>query len=130
MDTPEDHSDIYVNCSALLNLSNDNHSEKAKSDYQIFLNGSVDVARFVMKQGFPFIADEERRYFGKEGNFEAFLQFYGKHMVLDVGRVISANAEMYQAMIALSVLKDIVNACAKETIKTIFEDLNGDSFGI
>lgn len=33
-------------------------------------------------------------------------------------------------MIAPSVLKNIVNACAKETIKTIVEDLNGDCFGI
>ncbi|XP_047256032.1 SCAN domain-containing protein 3-like [Capsicum annuum] len=33
-------------------------------------------------------------------------------------------------MICPNVQKDIVNSCAKETLKAIFEDLNGDYFGI
>ncbi|XP_059301905.1 uncharacterized protein LOC132053822 [Lycium ferocissimum] len=130
MDIPEDHSDTNVNHSSLLNLSNDKHSEKAKSEYRILLNALIDVAGFVLKQGLPFIADEERKCLGIEGNFEAFLQWYGDHVVPDVGRVMLENAQMHQTMIAPSVQKDIVNACAKETIKTIVKDLNGDYFGI
>ncbi|KAG5601008.1 hypothetical protein H5410_032378 [Solanum commersonii] len=132
MDTAnlEDQSDSNVNSPALLNLSNDKHSEKAKSEYRILLNALIDVARFILKQGLPFLTDEERKCLGDKGNFEAFLEWYGNHVVPDVGRVISENAEMHQNMIAPSVLKNVVNVCAKETIKRIVEDLNGDYFGI
>lgn len=94
--SPEDHSDTNVDRSALLNLANDKHSEKAKSDYRTLLNGVIDVARFLLKQGLPFLVDEERKCLGDEGNLEAFLQWYGKHVVPDVGRVISENAQMHQ----------------------------------
>ncbi|XP_049410428.1 uncharacterized protein LOC125873565 [Solanum stenotomum] len=126
----QDQSDSNVNSPALLNLSNDKHSEKAKREYRILLSALIDVARFILKQGLPFLTDEERKCLEDNGNFEAFLEWYGNHVVPDVGRVISENAEMHQNMIAPSVLKNIVNVCAKETIKRIVEDLNGDYFGI
>lgn len=126
--SPEDHSDTDFSHFALLNLANYNDSEKAKSEYLILLNTSIDVARFILKHGWSFLADDEKKLLEREGNFEALLQFYGHHIVHDVGRVILENAEMHRTMIAPSFLKDIVNACAKETIKTIVEDLSGDYF--
>ncbi|XP_059310916.1 uncharacterized protein LOC132062349 [Lycium ferocissimum] len=48
----------------------------------------------------------------------------------DVGKVILENAPQNDTLTCPMIQKDIVNACAKETVKAIIGDLNGDYFGI
>ncbi|XP_059295645.1 uncharacterized protein LOC132048980 [Lycium ferocissimum] len=48
----------------------------------------------------------------------------------DVGKVILENAPQNDTLTCPMIQKDIVNACAKETVKAIIGELNGDYFGI
>ncbi|KAK4713316.1 hypothetical protein R3W88_019223 [Solanum pinnatisectum] len=48
----------------------------------------------------------------------------------DVGKVILENAPQNDTLTCPMIQKDIANACAKETLKAIIGDLNGDYFGI
>ncbi|KAM3202255.1 hypothetical protein P3L10_029879 [Capsicum annuum] len=64
-----------------------------------------------------------------QGYFLGFLRWHGdKH--LDVGKVILEKALQHDTLTCPMIQKDIVNAYAKETLKVIIEDLNGDYFGI
>ncbi|XP_015167797.1 zinc finger MYM-type protein 1-like [Solanum tuberosum] len=58
-----------------------------------------------------------------------FLRWHGdKHP--NVGKVILENAPQNDTLTCPMIQKDIANACAKETLKAIIGDLNGDYFGI
>ncbi|XP_047259695.1 zinc finger MYM-type protein 1-like [Capsicum annuum] len=58
-----------------------------------------------------------------------FLRWYeDKHP--DVGKVILEKVRQNDTLTCPMIQKDIVNACMKETLKVIIEDLNGDYFGI
>ncbi|XP_047259045.1 uncharacterized protein LOC124891317 [Capsicum annuum] len=48
----------------------------------------------------------------------------------DVGKVILEKTPQNDTLTCPMIQKDIGNACAKETLKVIIEDLNGDYFGI
>ncbi|XP_016477328.2 uncharacterized protein LOC107798805 [Nicotiana tabacum] len=104
-------------------------SEKVKSDHRIRLNASVDVVRFLLRNGLSFRGHNESEDSEYKGLFLELLEFHGdKH--LDVGNVILHKAPKNDMMICSAIQKDIVDACAKETIKTIIQDLDDDFFGI
>ncbi|XP_075086345.1 uncharacterized protein LOC142169049 [Nicotiana tabacum] len=65
----------------------------------------------------------------KRGNFIELLQWYADRDD-EVKKVVLQSAPQNNMMIAPNIQKEIVNACAKEIIKAIVEDLNGDYFGI
>ncbi|KAH0766275.1 hypothetical protein KY285_002146 [Solanum tuberosum] len=107
----------------------DKQSEKARSDYRMRLNASIDVARFLLTSGFPFRGHDESEGSEYKGAFLELLKWYGDRS-FDVGRVILGNAPQNDMMICPTIQKDIVEACAKETTKAIIEDLDGNYFGI
>ncbi|XP_015159299.1 zinc finger MYM-type protein 1-like, partial [Solanum tuberosum] len=107
----------------------DKQSEKARSDYRMLLNSSIDVARFLLTSGFPFRGHDESEGSDYKGAFLELLKWYGDRS-FDVGRVILGNSPQNDMMICPTIQKDIVEACAKETTKAIIEDLDGDYFGI
>ncbi|KAH0713615.1 hypothetical protein KY289_009574 [Solanum tuberosum] len=107
----------------------DKQSEKARSDYRMRLNASIDVARFLLTSGFSFRGHDESEGSEYKGAFLELLKWYGDRS-FDVGRVILGNAPQNDMMICPTIQKDIVEACAKETTKAIIEDLDGDYFGI
>nr|XP_016464462.1 PREDICTED: zinc finger MYM-type protein 1-like [Nicotiana tabacum] len=69
------------------------------------------------------------RFCGHAGIFLELLQWYGD-IDRDVGSIILENSPKNEVMYSPSIQKDIIDACAKETIKAIIEDLDGDFFGI
>ncbi|KAG5600467.1 hypothetical protein H5410_031837 [Solanum commersonii] len=89
-----------INQRQSIQSSFDKQSEKARSDYRMRLNASIDVARFLLTSGFSFRGHDE------------------------------SNSPQNDMMICPTIQKDIVEACAKETSKAIVEDLDGDYFGI
>ncbi|XP_049356325.1 uncharacterized protein LOC125820946 [Solanum verrucosum] len=102
----------------------DKQSEKARSDYRMCLNASIDVARFLLTSGFPFRGHDESEGSEYKGAFLELLKWYGDRS-FDVGRVTLGNAPQNDMMICPKIQKDIVEACAKETTKAIIEDLDG-----
>ncbi|XP_059301575.1 uncharacterized protein LOC132053521 [Lycium ferocissimum] len=113
----------------LILTSFDKHNEKDKNNYRVRLNASVDVTRFLLKQGMPFRGHDEGETSTKRGNFLELLKWYANRHD-EVNKVVLENAPQNNMMIAPSIQKEIVNACAKETMKAIVKDLNGDYFGI
>nr|XP_016443546.1 PREDICTED: uncharacterized protein LOC107768895 [Nicotiana tabacum] len=104
-------------------------SEKVKSNHRIRLNDLVDVVRFLLRNGLSFRGHNESEDSKYKGLFLELLEFHGdKH--LDVGKVILHKATNNDMMICPAIQKDIVDACAKETIKAIIQDLDDDFFGI
>ncbi|XP_075098040.1 uncharacterized protein LOC107788001 [Nicotiana tabacum] len=107
----------------------DKHSEKLKSEYRMRLEASIDVERLLLLYGLPFRGHDESESSTNQGLFLGFLRWHGdKHP--DVGKVILKNTPQNDTLTCPMIQKDIINACAKETLKAIIEDLNGDYFGI
>ncbi|XP_075091629.1 uncharacterized protein LOC142171823 [Nicotiana tabacum] len=77
----------------------------------------------------PFQGHDEGETFTKRGNFVELLQWYADRDD-EVKKVVLQSSPQNNMMIAPNIQKEIVNACAKEIIKAIVEDLNGDYFGI
>ncbi|XP_071722385.1 uncharacterized protein [Rutidosis leptorrhynchoides] len=103
--------------------------DQMRNAYRIRLNASIDIARLVLQCGLPFRGHDESESSSKKGNFLTFLTWYSKR-VDKVGAVTLKNAPQNSQMIYPSIQKDIVNACAHETIKAILEDLGDDYFAI
>ncbi|XP_075077283.1 uncharacterized protein LOC142164018 [Nicotiana tabacum] len=102
-------------------------SEKAKNDHRIHLNTSVDVVRFLLRNGLSFRGHDESEH--SEDIFLELLEFHGdKHS--DVGNVILHKAPKNDMMICPAIQKNIVGACAKEPIKAIIKDLDYGFFRI
>ncbi|XP_047264180.1 zinc finger MYM-type protein 1-like [Capsicum annuum] len=107
----------------------DKHSQKAKSEYRIRLEASIDVASLLLYHGLPFRGHDESESSTNQGYFLGFLRWHeDKHS--NVGKVILEKAPQNDTLTCPMIQKDIVNACAKEILKVIIEDLNGDYFGI
>ncbi|XP_070024953.1 uncharacterized protein [Nicotiana sylvestris] len=80
-------------------------------------------------ESLPFRGHDESQSSTNRGIFIELLQWYGD-IDQDVGSIILENSPRNEMMCSPSIQKDIVDACAKETIKAIIEDLDGDFFGI
>ncbi|XP_060182864.1 uncharacterized protein LOC132612791 [Lycium barbarum] len=77
----------------------------------------------------PFRGHDESETSARRGNVLDLLKWYADKNE-DVKQVVLENAPQNDIMICPNIQKDIVSSCAKETVKAIVEDLNGDYFGI
>ncbi|XP_015087076.1 zinc finger MYM-type protein 1-like [Solanum pennellii] len=118
-----------MNQSQSIRTSFDKKSKKEKSESRRCLSASVDVTRFLLKLGLSFRGHDESRSSSNRGIFLELLQWYGD-INKDVGIIILEKAQKNEMMCSPSIQKDIVDSCAKETIKSILENLDGDYFGI
>ncbi|XP_075099506.1 uncharacterized protein LOC107822125 [Nicotiana tabacum] len=107
----------------------DKQSEKIKSDHQVRLNASIDVIMYLLKEGIPFRGHDESVTSTRRGHFLDLLKWYAD-MKEDVKNMVLEKAPKNNTMTSPDIQKDIVNSCAKETVKEIIEDLNGNFFGI
>ncbi|XP_059295392.1 uncharacterized protein LOC132048713 [Lycium ferocissimum] len=106
----------------------DKQKEETKSKYRVRLNASIDVARFLLKEGMSFRGHDESETSARRENFLDLLKWYADKNE-DAKQVVLENAPQNDIRICPIIQKDIVSSCAKETNKAI-EDLNGDYFGI
>ncbi|KAM3236184.1 hypothetical protein P3L10_016221 [Capsicum annuum] len=107
----------------------DKHSQLAKSEYRIRLEASIDVARLLLYHGLSFRGHDKSEASTNQDYFLGFLRWHGdKHP--GVEKVILQKAPQNDTLTCPMIQKDIVNACEKETLIVIIEDLNGHYFGI
>ncbi|XP_060182153.1 uncharacterized protein LOC132611798 [Lycium barbarum] len=118
-----------MNQSQSIQTAYDKKLEKDKSESRRHLSVSVDVTRFLLRLGLSFRGHNESQYSSNRGIFLELLQWYGDINEV-VGSIILENAPKNEMMCSPSIQKYIVDSCAKETIKAIIEDLDGDYFGI
>ncbi|XP_016471481.2 uncharacterized protein LOC107793607 [Nicotiana tabacum] len=107
----------------------DKQSGKIKSEHRVCLNASIDMIRYLLKEGMPFRGHDESIISTRRGHFLDLLKWYANRKE-DVKNVVLEKALKNNTMTSPNIQKDVVNSCAKETVKAIIEDLNGDFFRI
>ncbi|XP_060195068.1 uncharacterized protein LOC132624280 [Lycium barbarum] len=103
--------------------------EKFEGDYRVRLNASVDVIRYLLREGMPFRGHNKCVTSTRRGHFLDLLKWYADKKE-DVKNVVLEKAPKNNTTTSPDIQKDIVNSCAKETVNAIIEDLNEDYFGI
>ncbi|XP_070660515.1 uncharacterized protein [Malus domestica] len=103
--------------------------DEARIQYRARLNASIDCCRFLLRQGLAFRGNDESEHSSNHGNFLELLQFLADHNE-DVKAVTLKNAPENHKLTSPDIQKDIVNACATETIKTIIKDIGTSLFSI
>ncbi|KAG2539393.1 hypothetical protein PVAP13_9NG471214 [Panicum virgatum] len=109
------HYNAMKNCDDLLNrkqhidVQYNQITEVAKRAYFTRLNGSIDTARLLLKQGLSFRGHDESKESYNRGNFKEFYDCLAEHDPILHKR-------------------DIVECFANEIIQSILEELGGDVF--
>ena len=101
-------------------------SESAK-DYFTRLNGSIDVARILVKQGLPFRGHDESKKSLNKWNFREFCNFVEEQNPTLRKEVDKKNSDN-SLLIAPEIQKDIVHCFAKEVLHSILEEIGDDVF--
>ncbi|XP_057515164.1 uncharacterized protein LOC130796782 [Amaranthus tricolor] len=103
--------------------------EGIKIKHQRGLEASVKCLRWLILQDMPFWGHDEEQESLNTNNFIELLKFHAEGRP-DIEDVVLENVSKNCQMTALSIQKDIINACAKETIKAIVEEIGDECFAI
>ncbi|XP_070029585.1 uncharacterized protein [Nicotiana sylvestris] len=103
----------------------DLHVGKVNSLHHKCFNKMLDLSN----QGLSFRGHDESDSSKNKGLFLGLLEWFAKRLP-EVDRVILKHAPKNDMMTSPKIQKDIVSACAQETVKAIINDLDGDYFGI
>ncbi|XP_062114586.1 uncharacterized protein LOC133825690 [Humulus lupulus] len=107
-----------------------NHkNDKDRKSYRVRLTASVDSIRFLLRQGLAFRGHDESEDSNNQGNFLELLNFLADHNE-EVRAVALKNAPENLRLTSPRIQKDIVNACAIETIDVIIKDMGDAVFSI
>ncbi|XP_009800666.1 uncharacterized protein [Nicotiana sylvestris] len=117
------------NQSQSIQVAFDKQSEKQRNEHRIRLNVSINVVRFLLYFGLSFRGHDENDSSKNKGLFLGLLVWLAKRLP-EVDRVILKHAPKNDMMTSPKIQKDVVSACAQETVKAIINDLDGDYFGI
>jgi hypothetical protein len=102
-------------------------SESSKEDYFTRLNGSIDFARILAKQGLPFRGHDESKVSLNKGNFRELREF-AEEQNPTLKRATSKNKSENSLLVALEIQRDIVQCFAKEVLHAILEEIGHDVF--
>ncbi|XP_021306313.1 uncharacterized protein LOC8155504 [Sorghum bicolor] len=102
-------------------------NESAKRDYMIRLNGSIDVARMLAKQGLPFRGHDESKDSLNRGNFREFRDFAAEQNPI-LGKATSKGKSENSLLVSPEIQRDIVHCFAKEVLQAILDDIGNDFF--
>ena len=103
------------------------HCEKAKRAYFTRLNGSIDTARLLLKQGLPFRGHDESKNSNNKGNFLEFYDCLVQHDI-ELNKAVTTNAAGNSCMLAPEIQRDIVECFANEVLHSILDELGNDVF--
>ncbi|XP_034197978.1 zinc finger MYM-type protein 1-like, partial [Prunus dulcis] len=105
------------------------HSEQARMAYRRCLIASIKCTKFLLRQGLSFRGNDESATSSNRGNYLELLQFLADNDE-KVKEVVLENAPGNLKLVAPKIQKDIVNACAGETLDVIMSDLKDRFFSI
>ncbi|XP_062076272.1 uncharacterized protein LOC133781179 [Humulus lupulus] len=129
------HYECYKKCEALMNEKQQiqhifvKKNDKDRKSYRVRLTASVDSIRFLLRQGLAFRGHDESEDSNNQGNFLELLNFLADHNE-EVRAVALKNAPENLRLTSPRIQKDIVNACAVETINVIIKDMGDAVFSI
>ncbi|CAN6679356.1 unnamed protein product [Malus baccata var. baccata] len=99
-------------------------TDKARINYHTLLNASLECTRWLLGQGLPFRGHDESFKSSNKGNYLELIQFLSKHNE-QVRKVVFENAPKNLKYTSSDIQKDLVYACAIETIDAITKDMEG-----
>ncbi|XP_020415530.1 zinc finger MYM-type protein 1-like [Prunus persica] len=105
------------------------HSEQARMAYRRCLIASIKCTKFLLRQGLSFHRNDESATSSNKGNYLKQLQFLADNDE-KVKVVVLENAPGNLKLVAPKIQKDIVNACAGETLDVIMSGLKDRFFSI
>ncbi|XP_071741055.1 uncharacterized protein [Rutidosis leptorrhynchoides] len=99
-----------------------------KQEYRIRLQCSVDAVRYVMHNALPFRGHDESEGSIYKGIFLETLKLIGSQN--ENARKAMSKAPKNCKLTSSDIQKDIVDCFAKEILKSIFEEIGNDVFGL
>ncbi|CAN6712984.1 unnamed protein product [Malus baccata var. baccata] len=97
--------------------------DEARVNYHTLLSGALDCTRWLLRQGLAFRGHDDR------GNYIELMQFLADHNE-KVRKVVFENAPKNLNYTSSDIQKDLVRACASETINAITKDLECTFFSL
>ncbi|KAI5324597.1 hypothetical protein L3X38_033670 [Prunus dulcis] len=94
------------------------HSEQARMAYRRCLIASIKCTKFLLRQGLSFRGNDESATSSNKGNYLELLQFLADNYE-KIKEVLLENAPGNLKLVTPKIQKDIVNACARETLDVI-----------
>nr|XP_008385685.2 zinc finger MYM-type protein 1-like [Malus domestica] len=104
-------------------------TDEARINYRTLLNASLECTRWLLGQGLPFRGHDESFKSSNRGNYLELMQFLSKHNE-QVRKVVFENAPKNLKYTSSDIQKDLVRACAIETIDAITKDMEGAFFSL
>ncbi|KAI5340365.1 hypothetical protein L3X38_019639 [Prunus dulcis] len=105
------------------------HSKQARMAYRRCLIASIKCTKFLLRQGLSFRGNDESATSSNRENYLELLQFLADNDE-KVKEVVLENAPGNLKLVAPKIQKDIVNACARETLDVIMSGLKDRFFSI
>ncbi|KAI5338336.1 hypothetical protein L3X38_017607 [Prunus dulcis] len=118
-----------INQNTLTETAVSKHSEQACMAYRRCLIASIKCTKFLLRQGLSFRGNDESATSSNMGNYLELLQFLADNDE-KVKEVVLENAPGNLKLVAPKIQKDIVNACAGETLDVIMSGLKDRFFSI
>uniref|UniRef100_A0A7N0V9K9 TTF-type domain-containing protein n=1 Tax=Kalanchoe fedtschenkoi TaxID=63787 RepID=A0A7N0V9K9_KALFE len=104
-------------------------SSEVRKLYKSRLTHSLRCLRFLLRQGLAFRGHDESESSENKGNFRELLAWLAENND-EVEKVVFKNAPGNNQMTSGGIQKELINSCAKETLKLIIEEVKDDFFGI
>ncbi|CAN6586647.1 unnamed protein product [Malus baccata var. baccata] len=104
-------------------------TDEARNNYHTLLNASLECTRWLLGQGLPFCGHDESLKSNNRGNYLELMHFLSKHNE-QVRKVVFENAPKNLKYTSSDIQKDLVCACAIETINAITKDMEGEFFSL
>ncbi|XP_070662428.1 uncharacterized protein [Malus domestica] len=104
-------------------------TDEARINYHTLLCGALDCTRWLLQQGLPFRGHDESFKSSNRGNYLELMQFLADHND-KVRKVVFENAPKNLKYTSSDIQKDLVRACAIETIGAITKDMEGTFFSL
>lgn len=127
------HNQAMKDCEALLkqeqhiDVAMQRSSDAARLAYYTRVNGSVDVARLLLKQGLPFRGHDESKTSYNKGNFLETHDLLAEHDP-ELRKAVSVDGASKSIMLCPDVQKDIASCFAKEILKSILQEIGHGVF--
>ena len=129
------HNNVVKKCDDLMNQGQSivhalyKKTNAMKNEYRIRLNASIDVSRYLLRQGLAFRGHREGEGSSNKGNFLELLKYTADHNDV-IRKVVLENAPGNNKMVSSEIQKDIVNAFAEEVVKSVIEEIDNGVFGL
>ncbi|CAN6697621.1 unnamed protein product [Malus baccata var. baccata] len=101
-------------------------TDEARINYHTLLSASLECTRWLLGQCLPFRGHDESLKSSNRGNYLELMQFLSKHNE-QVRKVVFENAPKNLKYTSSDIQKDLVRACAIETVGAITKDMEGEA---